>query len=61
MERSVGAVAQGNGKVATDDPERLRQKKVRPAEDADDADRKGQTRIALIHTNVQQIRGNWCN
>jgi hypothetical protein len=25
------------------------------------ADRKGQTRIALIHTNVQQIRGNWCN
>ncbi len=35
VERSVGAVAQGNGKVATDDPERLRQKKVRPANDAD--------------------------
>jgi hypothetical protein len=36
VERSVGAVAQGNGKVATDDPERLRQKKVRPADDADE-------------------------
>jgi len=25
------------------------------------ADKKGQTRIALIHTNVQQICANWCN
>jgi len=48
--------------VITDYPARLRRNRSWARENTRmNANRKGQTRIALIHTNDSSVSGNWCN